>query len=116
MDCEGLNFDNGILDELVVLTGPSGPHKLGYTFSDIRTRVLPEALAQAYPSRKIERADLITAVARVPPSPSMFQPEKDLMELHGRRIHITGSAAPDADEAKLDYAHGLSPNLQTPGS
>jgi len=29
------------------------------------------------------------------------------MELHGRRIHITGSAAPDADEAKLDYAHAL---------
>ena len=76
LDCDGLNIADAVLDELVALTGPSGPHKLGYTFSDIRTRLLPEALAQAYPSRKIERADLITAVTRVPPSPSMVQQEK----------------------------------------
>jgi AAA+ superfamily predicted ATPase len=72
MDCEGLGLEKDVIDEVVELTGPSGPHKLGYTFSDLRTRLLPEALAQAYPSRKIVRADLITAVARVHPSPSMI--------------------------------------------
>jgi SpoVK/Ycf46/Vps4 family AAA+-type ATPase len=73
MDCDGMNLSEEVLNELADLTGPSGPHKIGYTFSDIRTRLLPEALAQAYPSRKIDRADLVTAVTRVQPSPSMFQ-------------------------------------------
>lgn len=33
------------------------------------------------------------------------------MRLAGRRIHIVGSAAPDADEAKLAYAHELVTSL-----
>jgi len=70
IDCEGLGLADSVIEELVELTGPQGPHKLGYTFSDIRTRILPEALAQAYPSRKIGHADLIKAVSRVTPSPS----------------------------------------------
>ena len=76
LDCNGLDLTDSTLNEVVELTGPAGPHKLGYTFSDLRTRLLPEALAQAYPSRKIERADLITAVTRVPPTPAMGRSEK----------------------------------------
>jgi len=71
MDCEGLSIDTKVIDELVELTGPHGPHKLSYTFSDIRTRLLPEALAQAYPARKIDHSDLVKAVSRVTPSPVM---------------------------------------------
>ncbi|HKO97083.1 MAG TPA: ATP-binding protein [Pyrinomonadaceae bacterium] len=71
LDCEGLGLAASAIDELVELTGPLGPHKLGFTFSDIRTRLLPEALAQAYPSRKIEHGDLIKAVSRVMPSPEI---------------------------------------------
>jgi SpoVK/Ycf46/Vps4 family AAA+-type ATPase len=71
LDCEELGLEPNAIAELVQLTGPSGPHKLGYTFSDIRTRLLPDALAQAYPNRKIDRADLVAAVTRVPPSPPM---------------------------------------------
>lgn len=69
LDCEGLGLSASVIEELVELTGPQGPHKLGFTFSDIRTRLLPEALAQAYPSRKMEHGDLIKAVSRVTPSP-----------------------------------------------
>lgn len=69
LDCEGLGLDASVIEELVELTGPQGPDKLGYTFSDIRTRLLPEALAQAYPSRKLTHADLIKAVSRIAPSP-----------------------------------------------
>lgn len=71
LDCDGLGFSSTEIEELVKLTGPHGPHKLGYTFSDIRTRLLPDALAQAYPSRKIGHTDLINAVSRVTPSPSI---------------------------------------------
>lgn len=69
IDCAGLDFAPSIFDEIVKLTGSEGPHGLGYTFSDIRTRLLPEALAQAYPMRKITREDVVTAVARVAPTP-----------------------------------------------
>ena len=69
LDCEGLGLEASVIEELVKLTGPHGPHKLGYTFSDIRTRLLPEALAQSYPTRKISHADLIEAVSRITPSP-----------------------------------------------
>ena len=73
MDCDGLGFEPKEIDHLVRLTGPQGQHKLGYTFSDIRTRLLPEALAQAFPSRKITAADLSDAAKRIQPSPSIHQ-------------------------------------------
>lgn len=68
LDCNGLGFSSSEIDELVNLTGPHGPHKLSYTFSDIRTKLLPEALAQAYPSRKISHTDLINAISRISPT------------------------------------------------
>lgn len=71
LDCAGLGFTATVINELVKLTGSSSHHKLGYTYSDIRTRLLPEALAQAYPNRKITHADLIEAISRVPPSPTI---------------------------------------------
>jgi len=74
MDCEGLGFSSAEIDELVRLTGPSGRHKLRYTFSDLRTRVIPEALARAFPERKIALADFRAAVDRVAPSPAIEEP------------------------------------------
>jgi SpoVK/Ycf46/Vps4 family AAA+-type ATPase len=73
-DCEGLGLDASI-EELVRLTGPQGPHHIGYTFADIRTRLLPDALARAYPTRKIGREDLISAVSKIAPSLSMKSEE-----------------------------------------
>jgi len=69
LDCRGLGLSSAVLDEVARLTGPKGQHGLTYTFSDIRTRLLPEALAQAYPARKITADDLIAAVSKVAPSP-----------------------------------------------
>lgn len=71
LDCQGLGLSPAVLDEVVRLTGPNGPHGLTYTFSDIRTRLLPEALAQAYPTRKITAEDLVSALSKVAPSPSI---------------------------------------------
>jgi len=75
LDCEGLGLPQATIEELVKLTGPQGPHKLGYTFSDIRTRLLPEALAYAYPSRKLSHADLVEAINKVAPSPAIYTSE-----------------------------------------
>ena len=75
LDCEGLGFSTTLIDELVEATGPKGAHKLSYTFSDIRTRLLPEALAIAYPTRKVSRQDFLTALTRVVPSPSIDSAE-----------------------------------------
>ena len=71
MDCEGLGFSSSAIEELVKMTGPHGTHKTGYTFSDIRTRVLPEALGYAYPQRKINHEDLMEAIKDISPSPSI---------------------------------------------
>ena len=75
MDCQGLGLNSATIDELVKMTGPHGQHQFGYTFSDIRTRLLPEALAQAYPSRKINHEDLTEAIKKVSPSPSIYGPK-----------------------------------------
>jgi AAA+ superfamily predicted ATPase len=75
MDCARLGLSAAVLEELVEMTGPRGPHKFGYTFSDIRTRLLPEALSQAYPARKISRDDLLEAVQKTQPSPSIHNPK-----------------------------------------
>ena len=71
MDCAGLGIEAAEIDELVKMTGPHGPHDLTYTFSDIRTRLLPEALGLAYPTRKISYKDLVEAVSKVKPSPAI---------------------------------------------
>jgi AAA+ superfamily predicted ATPase len=72
MDCEGLELSDKFIDELVTLTGPDKAHKKpGFTFSDIRTRLIPEALAKAYPNRKITEDDLMVAVKHLSPSPAV---------------------------------------------
>ena len=72
MDCGGMDLPSNVLDEIVRMTGPKGEHRLSYTFSDIRTRLLPEALSLAYPSRKISKDDVLAAVAKTQPSPSIY--------------------------------------------
>jgi SpoVK/Ycf46/Vps4 family AAA+-type ATPase len=73
LDCKGLGLSAGILDEIAELCGAGGKYPVGYTYSDIRTRLLPEALSRAYPNRAITREDLIAAVAKVAPSPVIDQ-------------------------------------------
>jgi AAA+ superfamily predicted ATPase len=73
LDCDGLGLPASCIDDLVSLTGPRGPHKLGYTFSDIRTRLVPQALAQAYPERKLSPDDFVAAAKLVKPSPSVTE-------------------------------------------
>lgn len=71
MDCADLGLGEAAIIELVNLTEPKGSEP-GFTYSDIRTKILPEAVSAAYPSRRIEMDDLKQAVRRTKPSPSIY--------------------------------------------
>ena len=72
LDCDGLGLPSDTIRELVKLTGPDGVNRpVGYTYSDLRTRLLPEALARAYPERGIQTEDLIETAKAMDPSPPM---------------------------------------------
>jgi AAA+ superfamily predicted ATPase len=72
LECEGLGLSETVIREVVALTGPKGATRpLGFTFSDLRTRLLPEALARAFPDRRFAAEDLIGAARDLEPSPSV---------------------------------------------
>lgn len=70
MDLEGLNVKDQTIRELVRLTG-SRDGQLGFTFSDLRSKLLPDALCRAFPSRALTGEDLIQAAKEVRPSPAV---------------------------------------------
>lgn len=68
MDLDGLAFTEHQLIELVAATGPH--NKLpGWTFSDIRTRLYPAAMAKAFPDHPLTFKYLHDAVTSLRPSP-----------------------------------------------
>jgi len=72
MDYDGLNLSKGLLEKLVEITGPrDNPPRLGFTFSDLRSRLLPEAVLEAFPDRPMTGDDVLRAATRLTPSPSL---------------------------------------------
>lgn len=71
MDLAGLGFSEEALSDFARRTGQGADGAPGYTFSDLRTRVLPEALARAFPDRRVEIADVLAAIGSVAPSPAI---------------------------------------------
>jgi AAA+ superfamily predicted ATPase len=70
-DTEGLGLSPQTIDEAVALTGPDANGGLGFTFSDLRTRLLPEAILRAYPDRPLADEDLLEAARTMSPSPTL---------------------------------------------
>lgn len=68
MDLEGLDIKDHTIRELVSLTG-ARDGRPGLTFSDLRSKLLPDALCRAFPSRALSEDDLIAAAKEVRPSP-----------------------------------------------
>jgi len=68
MDLDGLATSGQTIRELVRLTGPRDGRP-GLTFSDLRSKLLPDALCRAFPSRALTEDDLIAAAKEVLPSP-----------------------------------------------
>jgi AAA+ superfamily predicted ATPase len=69
MDLAGLGLPEATLADFARRTGPGVDGTLGYTFSDLRTRVLPEALARSFPDRRVEVEDVLAAISATAPSP-----------------------------------------------
>jgi SpoVK/Ycf46/Vps4 family AAA+-type ATPase len=72
-DTQGLGITDDVIDELVIITGPEANDGLGFTFSDLRTRLLPEAVLRAYPDRPLTGDDLLEAAATLAPSPPLIE-------------------------------------------
>lgn len=70
MDLAGTGLTEWQIKELVAATGPRDKQP-GWTFSDIRTRLYPAALAQAFPNRALTHEDLLGVVNTMKPSPVM---------------------------------------------
>ena len=74
-DADGLGISPQALEETVALTGPDANDGLGFTFSDLRTRLLPEALLRAYPDRPLTDEDLLETARQMCPSPTLVPQE-----------------------------------------
>jgi hypothetical protein len=63
------------IETLVAMTAPAG-ERPGFTYSDIRTRLVPTAVARAFPERAIEERDLLAAAEEIGPSPVLDVKQK----------------------------------------
>jgi len=70
MDLAGLGLSQPQLTELTRLTGARDRHP-SWTYSDIRTRLYPAALARAYPDRALSFSDLTEVTSALHASPIM---------------------------------------------
>ena len=59
---ENYELDDDTIDKIVMATGPQGPDRCGFTYSDLTQRLLPTAVLAAYPDDSIT-SDLLLAVA-----------------------------------------------------
>lgn len=73
---EGTSLSTGGIERIVELTGPSAEPDYGYTYSDLRQRVIPEAVMMAV-SRNIPLSEelVIEAIEKVPPTRPFSQEE-----------------------------------------
>ena len=67
----GLNFTDEQLDELASMSIADETSNLGYSFSDIRLKVLPEAIANAYPDKPLSFSILQETIKSIKPSPAI---------------------------------------------
>jgi SpoVK/Ycf46/Vps4 family AAA+-type ATPase len=66
-DLAGTDIDDRDLRRVARLTGPR-PDSVGFTFSDLRHRLLREALAMAYSTRPLDAESMIELACRLEPS------------------------------------------------
>jgi len=69
---EGVELSEKELENLSELTGPERNNDLGYSFSDIRLKILPEALAKAFPDKPLTYDILAETITSIDPSPKII--------------------------------------------
>ncbi|MGZ4954523.1 MAG: hypothetical protein ACXV79_04675 [Methylobacter sp.] len=68
MDLAGISLTESQIAELAAVTGPKNGAP-GWTFSDIRTRLYPAALASAFPNQALRYTHLHDVAKNMRPSP-----------------------------------------------
>lgn len=71
-DLEGINLTQEEIVKLVKLSGPKANNGLGFSFSDLRLKVIPEAIAKCYPSEALSFDKLADVIQSVSPSPEII--------------------------------------------
>ena len=69
---EGIEFSLKQLDHLAEITGPEKNNGLGFSFSDIRLRILPEAIAASFPDKELTYELLTETISKIKPSPQII--------------------------------------------
>jgi SpoVK/Ycf46/Vps4 family AAA+-type ATPase len=69
---EGIDLSNKELEKLAELTGEKHNDGLAFSFSDIRLRILPEAVAKCYPNKALNYKDIEETIIQLKPSPKII--------------------------------------------
>ncbi len=67
----GIEFTKKELQELADLTSPENNDDLGHSFSDIRLKILPEAIAISFPDKPLTFEILCSTIKNIKPSPQI---------------------------------------------
>jgi len=67
----GIEFTKNELQELANLTSPEKNENLGHSFSDIRLKILPEAIANCFPDNPLTFETLCETIKQIKPSPQI---------------------------------------------
>lgn len=68
----GIPFTEGQLEELAVLSLKKDTDNIGFSFSDIRLKVLPEAVAKAFPHKPLTFEIIKETIISIKPSPEIL--------------------------------------------
>ncbi|MBL7799847.1 MAG: AAA family ATPase [Chitinophagales bacterium] len=68
---DGIDFSKKELQVLADLTSPEQNDELGYSFSDIRLKILPEAIATSFPNSPLTFEILCDTIKNIKPSPKI---------------------------------------------
>lgn len=68
----GIKLSEKELEKLSELTSPEENNGLGHSFSDIRLKVLPEAIAKAFPDKPLTFEMLVKTISSIKPSPQII--------------------------------------------
>lgn len=71
-DLDGLNLSESDLIKLADATGPENNDGLGYSFSDLRLKIIPEAIAKCYPHTALSLQAIEQAIQSIKPSPKII--------------------------------------------
>lgn len=69
---EGIELTKKNLKTLAELTGPDKNEGLGFSFSDIRLKVIPEAIAICFPDSPLTFEAVEAAIKNIKPSPKII--------------------------------------------